>query len=134
VPAPDVYGDGLINPLPEHNPAERIPYTGILYATDRIPATAEDPETYYVNDRGQVVRLGAAEVTLGEQDIAWESARDISMMTTRTDEYPVKIASIDEWGILGSTVPYWSDIDLMFPDGPPPDATQQFADTIRGSE
>jgi hypothetical protein len=101
VPAPDVYGDGLINPLPENNPAERIPYTGILYATDRIPATAEDPETYYVNDRCQVVRLGAAEVTLGEQDIAWESARDISMITTRTDEYPVKIASIDEWGILG---------------------------------
>jgi pimeloyl-ACP methyl ester carboxylesterase len=130
MPAPLVYGDGLINPLPVENPAERIPYKGILYATDRMPATEEDPENYYANDRGQVVRLGVAKVTLGEVDIEWDFARDISMMTTRTEEFPVKISSIDEWGMLGSSVPYWSDADLMFPDGPPPDATQRFADAI----
>ena len=130
MPAPDVYGDGLINPLPETNPSEMIPYQGILYATDRIPANPEDPEPYYVNDRGQVVRLGVAKVVLGEEAYDWEFARDVSMMTDRTDKYPIKIDAVDEWGILGSTVPYWSDIELMFPDGPPPDATSQFAEAI----
>jgi hypothetical protein len=38
MPAPDVYGDGLINPLPKYDPIEKIPYKGILYATDRRPA------------------------------------------------------------------------------------------------
>ena len=42
MPAPDVYGDGLLNPLPETNPFDRIPYDGILFATDRAPATEED--------------------------------------------------------------------------------------------
>ena len=30
MPAPDVYGDGLLKPLPEKNPMEDIPYNGIL--------------------------------------------------------------------------------------------------------
>ena len=38
MPAPDVYGEGLLNPLPEQNPFESIPYKGILYATVPVPA------------------------------------------------------------------------------------------------
>ncbi len=34
MPAPDVYGDGLINPLPESNPWDKLPYKGVLYATE----------------------------------------------------------------------------------------------------
>jgi len=130
MPAPDVYGDGLINPLPESYPIENIPYKGILYATDRKPATEEDPEQYYVNDRGQLLRLGVAKVALGQQDFNWEFARNVSMLKTRTDELPVKITSVEEWGILKSTLPYFIDADLMFPDGPPPDATERFTDAI----
>ena len=130
MPAPDVYGDGLLNPLPEINPFPNIPYKGILYATDRQPAGEGDPEPYYSNDRGQFVRLGVANVALGDRQFDWEYARNISMLKTRTDKLPIKIESVQEWGILGSTVPYWADINLMFPDNPPPDATSQFADAI----
>ena len=38
MPAPDVFGEGLLNPLPEIDPFPNIPYKGILYATDRRPA------------------------------------------------------------------------------------------------
>ena len=31
MPAPDVYGDGMLNPLPEYDPFDNIPYDGILY-------------------------------------------------------------------------------------------------------
>ena len=130
MPAPDVYGDGLINPLPENDPIEKIPYKGILYATDRRPAGEDDTERYYVNDRGQFVRLGVARVTLAEKQFEWDFARKVSMLKTRSDKFPIKISSVEEWGLLGSTVPYWADLDLMFPENPPPDATGQFTDAI----
>jgi len=130
MPAPDVYGDGLINPLPENDPIANLPYKGILYATDRRPAGEDDPEQYYVNDRGQLVRLGVARVTLAEKQFKWDFARKVSMLKTRSDKFPIKISSIEEWGLLGSTVPYWADIALMFPDSPPPDATGRFTDAI----
>ncbi|MFT5701532.1 MAG: pimeloyl-ACP methyl ester carboxylesterase [Desulforhopalus sp.] len=130
MPAPDVYGDGLLNPLPENSPFLNIPYKGILYATDRQPAGEGDPERYYANDRGQFVRLGVAKVGLGDRQYDWKYTRNISMLKTRTDKLPIKIEAVEEWGILGSTVPYWADINLMFPDNPPPDATSRFTDAI----
>ena len=130
MPAPDVYGDGLLNPLPESNPFDRIPYDGILFATDRSPATEDDPEQYYRNNRGQVVRLGLAEIQFGKKEFTWEFSRHISMLKSRSEEYPVKISNVDEWGIMGSTIPYWFDVSLISEDERPPDATDRFADAI----
>jgi len=130
MPAPEVYGDGLINPLPEVDPMEKIPYHGILYVTDRKPAGEDDPERYYQNDRGKCVRLGVANIELGQKHFTWEFAREISMLTNRTEKYPLRISDVEEWGMLGSTVPYWADINTMYPDGPPPDATGRFTDAI----
>ncbi len=130
MPAPDVYGDGLLNPLPEKNPFLKIPYKGILYATDRRPAEVGDPERYYANDRGMFVRLGVARVELGKKDFTWDIARNVSMLKSRSVELPIKIAAADEWGLLGSSVPYWADINLMYPEGPPPDATGRFVEAI----
>jgi esterase/lipase superfamily enzyme len=130
MPAPDVYGDGLLNPLPDTNPFDRIPYDGILFATDRSPATEEDPEQYYRNDRGQVVRLGLAEIQFGKKEFTWEFARRISMLKSRSDDYPVKISNVDEWGIMDSSIPYWFDTSLISEEERPPDATDRFADAI----
>ena len=130
MPAPDVYGDGLLNPLPETNPFDRIPYDGILFATDRSPATEEYPEEYYRNDRGQVLRLGLAEIQFGKKEFTWEFARNISMLKTRSEEYPVKISNVDEWGIMDSTIPYWFDVSVIGADERPPDATARFGDAI----
>jgi esterase/lipase superfamily enzyme len=130
MPAPDVYGDGLLNPLPETSPFDRIPYDGILFATDRSPATEDDPEQYYRNDRGQVVRLGLAEIQFGKKEFTWEFARHISMLKSRSEAYPVKISSVEEWGIMDSSIPYWFDLTLISDDERPPDATAKFADAI----
>jgi esterase/lipase superfamily enzyme len=130
MPAPDVYGDGLLNPLPEQNPLERIPYKGILYATDRAPATANDKETYYVNDRGRVLRVGVAELGVGDNEIDWEAAREISLLKSRSDRYPVKIRSATEWGILESTVPFWVDLSMVPDEINTNDATDRFVEAI----
>jgi esterase/lipase superfamily enzyme len=130
MPAPEVYGEGLLIPLPDINPFDKIPYDGILFATDREPATDEDPEQYYRNDLGQVVRLGLAEIQFGKKDFSWEFARQISMLKTRSEKYPVKISKVDEWEILESSIPYRYDTDLISEDQRPPDATARFTDAI----
>ncbi len=130
MPAPDVYGNGMLNPLPEYNPFDDMPYDGILYATDRRPATTDDPEKYYLNDRGHILRLGVASIELGEKQFAWEKARVISMLKSRTEKYPIRVRNADEWGLLGSTVPYWVDVDLLFKSQVPPDATGRYAAAI----
>jgi len=130
MPAPDVYGDGMLNPLPEYSPFDEIPYNGILYATDRQPATADDPEKYYLNDRGQILRVGVAAIEVGEKKFSWEQAREISMLKSRTEKYPIRVTNADEWGVLGSTVPFWIDLDLSTDGNPPPDASERFAGAI----
>lgn len=130
MPAPDVYGDGLINPLPEYNPMDKIPYDGILFATDRKPASAGDEEKYYGNDRGRLLRVGVAQVKFGDMQFEWEKAREFSMLRSRTQKYPIKITDVNEWGILGSSVPFWYDMELDTGGNSPPDATEKFADVI----
>ena len=70
MPAPDVYGDGMLNPLPEQNPFDKIPFDALLFATDRTPAKPGDREKYYRNDRGQLVRLGLAEIEFGKKEFS----------------------------------------------------------------
>jgi esterase/lipase superfamily enzyme len=130
MPAPDVFGDGLLNPLPETYPFDRIPYDGILYATDRSPATVDDPEQYYTNGRGQVIRLGLVEIQFGKKEFTWDFARHVSMLRSRSEEYPVKITSVDEWGIMGSSIPYWFNTQLLDEEEGIADATARFSDAI----
>lgn len=130
MPAPDVYGDGLLDPLPQEYPYESIPYKGILYATDRSPAAADDDENYYLNDRGRVLRVGVAQLGFGEQDIDWQTARELSLLKSRSSQYPIKIQDVTEWGVLYDTVPFWIDLDLV-PEGiNTDDATDKFAEAI----
>ena len=105
MPAPDVYYDGLLDPLPETDPMEKIPYGGVLYATDRKPAQSEDYENYYLNKRGQLLRLGVAKISLHEKDIGWEEVRKKSLLKSRTDNFPISVTDIEQFGILESTIP-----------------------------
>ena len=73
MPAPDVFDQGDWDPFTDRNPIKDIPYGGILYATDREPAPKEGQ--YYLDDRGHVLRLGVAQVTVGKEGMTWEEAR-----------------------------------------------------------
>lgn len=131
MPAPDVYGDGLLDPLPKTSPYEGIPYQGILYATDRYPATADDKENFYVNDRGAVLRVGVAQLDFGDSDLDWETAREISLLKSRSSRYPIKVRDATEWGLLADTIPFWIDLDLAAEEGVKTnDATDEFVEAI----
>ena len=118
MPAPDVYENGLVDPFGDNQPMENMPYKGILYATDRAPAGADD--RFYLNKRGNLIRLGAGKIKVGKEDITWEEARRISLLKNRTDKYPIKVTDVEEFGILDRSYSVFTDPGLMeaSPHGP----------------
>jgi esterase/lipase superfamily enzyme len=102
MPPPDVYDTQRINPYAdEETMKERVPWSGILYATDRAPATEEDKnDLIYANRRGYLVRLGRADIGFKDQAIDWEEARRISLLKNRTEKYPLNVKSVEEYGVL----------------------------------
>lgn len=102
MPAPDLYHTGF-DPLPDEPPLRHVPYGGVLYATDRLPAP-EDDSGHYLNERGQVLRLGQAHVTTAERWIDWETARKVSLLKNRTDAYPLEVAEVIEYGVLDRSI------------------------------
>ncbi|MBP6877066.1 MAG: alpha/beta hydrolase [Phenylobacterium sp.] len=103
MPAPEAFDDGAMNPLPQHNPIADLPYGGMLYATDRAPVAAGE-DGHYSSLRGQVLRLGAAKVAVGETNITWEEARRISLLKNRPGSYPLKVTGVVEFGPLDTTL------------------------------
>jgi esterase/lipase superfamily enzyme len=104
MPPPAVYGDGMLNPLPEQDPMGLVPYGGLLFATDREPATGDD-DSFYRNERGGVLRLGVARISLHESDVDWDEVREISLLKDRPDKYPLRVTGVHEYGILEDTIP-----------------------------
>jgi len=100
MPAPDIYDTGAIDPFTDTYPLEQMPYDGILYATDREPDTSDFLNHFYENKRGYVLRLGVGRITLGENDMTWEEARQVSLLKNRPKKYPIKISGVEEFGIL----------------------------------
>jgi esterase/lipase superfamily enzyme len=102
MPAPAIYEEGALDPLPETSPLDLIPYGGILFATDRQPA--EKAENFYRSDRGMLLRLGVGTLMLGEGDYSWEEARRITLQQHRDRDYRIRITGVEEYGILEETV------------------------------
>jgi esterase/lipase superfamily enzyme len=128
MPAPEVYGEGSIDPFADATPIDDLPYDGILYATDRQPATQDDKEKYYLNDRGNYLRLGRAGVELADADITWEEARQISLLKNRGQDYPIKVKEVEEYGPLDRTAPPFRAPDELGDDPHAPAA--QFAAAV----
>ena len=102
MPAPDVFDQGDWDPFTDRDPVKDIPYGGILYATDREPARKEGQ--YYLDERGHVLRLGVAQVTVGKEGMTWEEARRISLLKERPEDYPLKVTDVQEVEILDRSI------------------------------
>jgi esterase/lipase superfamily enzyme len=123
MPAPEIYEKGDIEPFTDINPMDSIPYSGILYATDREPAA--DGNSSYLDERGGELRLGVAKIDLVTENFTWEEARRISLLKNRTEKYPLKVTDVEEIGILDGSFSIFTPSE-MIPD-PPDAAAKQFA-------
>ncbi|VGO16642.1 hypothetical protein PDESU_05233 [Pontiella desulfatans] len=132
MPAPDVYGDGLLNPLPEAPEPGTAPHNGILFVTDRKPSTEKDKEKFYLNEPGYALRAGLAEIQFGEKDFTWEMAREVSLLKSRADRFPIKISTVEEWGVIEDTLPFWVDTEVLSEAERPQDATPEFVAAVNG--
>lgn len=115
MPAPDVFADGTVKLLGEEDPIELIPYKGMLYATDRMPASKDDKEKHYLNTRGHVLRLGVADIELKDYDFTWEEARRISLLKNRTEKYPLQVSGANEIGVLQDSFNTFIDPAVLGP-------------------
>lgn len=114
MPAPDVYEKGKIDPFSDTDPIKKIPYSGVLYATDRLPTTGE--KHFYLNQRGYVLRLGVGRVEVGDEDITWEEARRISLLKNRSEKYPLRVTGVEEFGILPESYTVFNPPELKAAD------------------
>ncbi len=104
MPAPEVYATGTVDPFidAEEIIDKPVPYQGVLYATDRKPVETEG--TFYENRRGFLLRLGLAKIISGKNNLDWNEARRISLLKNRSGKYPLKVAAVEEFGILSQSV------------------------------
>jgi esterase/lipase superfamily enzyme len=106
MPAPDLYAEGRVNPFADNTPIPTGYQPKILYATDRIPSDDKERFAFYGDGRDNVLHMGEARIQLGDDTpITWQEARRISLLKSRTDKYPLKVANVEEYGILERTVP-----------------------------
>jgi pimeloyl-ACP methyl ester carboxylesterase len=128
MPAPSVFAGGEINPLPAGTPPVSYDDFPMFYATDRKPAESPYEYPFYLNEQGFVLRLGTARIKAGPEGMDWEEVRRITLDENRTTDYPLQVLSVDETGVLASTVTVLNE-----PDPPPttPDqAGRDFAELI----
>jgi esterase/lipase superfamily enzyme len=111
MPAPDVYDAVDFNPLADSDPISEMPYSGMLFATDRMPAGEDDKERFFVNDRGDALLLGVANVDVADVDMTWEEARRVSLLKNRSTKYPLSVSDVEVYGALDRTLPsyFWRD-------------------------
>jgi esterase/lipase superfamily enzyme len=107
MPAPAVYEETGITPFPEEETIETLPYAGVLYATLREPQPegGDARPRFYSNERAFGIRVGRATISLGDADVTWEEARQVSLLKNRTEKYPLKVVDIDEFGVIFNEQP-----------------------------
>jgi esterase/lipase superfamily enzyme len=128
MPAPDVYDEGVIDPFLDATPVSSLPYEGILYATDRLPAKPGSSEPFYANAPGRLIRLGVARVEVAIEGVSWEDIRSISLLKSQSARYPLRVAAIDEFGVLDRSATQFTSPDTRGPD--PHAAAEAFADAV----
>lgn len=104
MPAPDVFENGAWQPFSDTNSIKNDGTIEILYATDREPVDEQSKEKFYQNKRGYLLRLGKGQVKLGKGDYTWEEMKHISLLKNRTEDLPLQVTSVKEYGILNTTI------------------------------
>ncbi len=113
MPAPAVFADGEINPLPAGEPPVSYNDFRMLYATDRKPSDQPDKRPFYYNQAGFIVRLGQARISAGPPGVQWEEARRISLASERPRDFPLQVLSVNETDTLPHTDTFLTPSDAM---------------------
>lgn len=109
MPSPTVHAETGFDPfvsVTAENVADR---SKLFYATDRTPAEPDDPQKFYNNERGYLVRTGVARVKIDPPVSGWEEIRRVSLSPDRNDGYTLSVSEIQETGIMPFSITEYLD-------------------------
>lgn len=129
MPAPDIYAQEIVDPFADFDPIEIADGdAGILYVTDRERVEDSAQGATYSSKRGYVLRAGIAQVEVGSGEYTWDEARRISLLKNRTDEFPIQVISVEEFGVLPESISPLQDAEDF---GANDNATQELVKRVQ---
>lgn len=108
VGAPEALNHGKLNATIDAQPISELPGGGMLYATDRAPV-GQNENGFYGSGRSQALRVGLAKLEVGDSDLTWEKAREISILKNKAAHYPLRVTGVEEFGALDPRAPLTED-------------------------
>lgn len=99
-PAPAVVKDPRLDFTRLVALGQRGPFVPVLYATTRAPANDGNAERY-ARGAGDAVRLGRADVHLGEPDWSFDELVESDRRSGTDALRPARVVSVDEFGVRG---------------------------------
>ncbi len=97
--------------------AKHQAHPGLLYATSR-PPTEDGAYPYYPDERGDVVRLGRASLTVSESDVSREDFLALAAAADRERELTLTLTEVEEFGLLERSLLPFSDPAHFSPGAP----------------
>jgi esterase/lipase superfamily enzyme len=104
MPAPTIYSEGGLDPFRNVSEKNLMARTELFYATDRMPSRSDDPQAFYNNERGQLLRAGVARVRADPPFESWEEIRRITMASDRNSAYTLRLSNVSEIGVMPFSV------------------------------
>ncbi|MEE4187271.1 MAG: alpha/beta hydrolase [Roseobacter sp.] len=100
MPAPTVYAETDATPFANVTRETVSERAKLFYATDRMPAEPEDPQAYYNNERGHLLRAGTARVKIDPPISTWDEISRITLTRERERTYKLKLSEVTETGVM----------------------------------
>ncbi len=100
MPPPAVYVAGEVDPFPGVNESNYSDEAIAFYVTDRRPATEEDAQRFYANERGFALRAGTVRVQADPPFSGWEEIKAVSLSQQDSQRRLLRIRTVDEHGFL----------------------------------
>lgn len=109
MPSPTVYAEANATPFVNITNENAFDRAKLFYVTDRMPATAEDPQAFYGNERGHMLRAGIARVQIDPPLETWEEIKRTTLIRERQETYKLRLSNVDEIGILPFSLTRFSE-------------------------
>lgn len=112
MPTPEAFGSGEHDPFSANPELEPDTRSYIAYATNRMPVGPQG-DRFYLTLFDDNVRLGIAQVRIGEENLSWEELHAISTSHERKDTIPLSLEYADE----RATVRHENESEELSPEG-----------------
>ncbi|MDJ0858420.1 MAG: alpha/beta hydrolase [Dinoroseobacter sp.] len=100
MPSPTVHAETDFDPFTNVTQENVVARAKLFYATDRMPVTPGDPQAYYKNERGYLLRTGVASVKIDPPLSDWQEILSVTLSAARNDAYTLSLSNVQEFGVM----------------------------------